>query len=283
MSFRWIGIFAIISIIWGFSTQSLKPIQTPKPRVSIITSIWNGDKFIEGFLKDITRQTIFNNSELILINANSPGSEEDIIKKYMALYPNIRYFKLKSDPGLYEVWNIGIQKSTSDLVTNANLDDRRHPQHLEKHVQALNSNKSIDLVYADYCMTSVPNELEEDNGHQWCVEIPFVEFSPAQMNKCLPGPFPVWRKSLHTKSGMFNSWYQYAGDWEMWNRAALGGSKFKHIPGRLGLMYYNPEGLSTNKDAAKSERRDIENKRILAQYSYSWTQFNAEGQRLYYR
>ena len=70
------------------------------PKISIITSVYNGDQFIEGFLADITRQTIFDQCELIMINAGSPGNEESVIKKYMTQYSNIIYKRLDFDPGL---------------------------------------------------------------------------------------------------------------------------------------------------------------------------------------
>ena len=53
--------------------------------------MYDGDEFIEPFLEDITSQTIFDNCELILINANSPGNEEKIINK-----PKYIYCKLDS-------------------------------------------------------------------------------------------------------------------------------------------------------------------------------------------
>ena len=33
-----------------------------------------------------------------MINADSPGNEEPVIKKYMAMYPNIIYKRLDTDP-----------------------------------------------------------------------------------------------------------------------------------------------------------------------------------------
>ena len=57
------------------------------PKISLITSVFDGDEFIQGFLEDITRQTIFKDKcELVLVNANSPGNEEEVIKKYMEKY-----------------------------------------------------------------------------------------------------------------------------------------------------------------------------------------------------
>ena len=47
----------------------------------------DADEFIEPYLEDITRQTIFKDKcELILINANSPGNEEPIIKKPIVIH-----------------------------------------------------------------------------------------------------------------------------------------------------------------------------------------------------
>lgn len=36
------------------------------PLVSIITSVYNGDSFIKGFMHDIVQQTIFKKCELII-------------------------------------------------------------------------------------------------------------------------------------------------------------------------------------------------------------------------
>jgi cellulose synthase/poly-beta-1,6-N-acetylglucosamine synthase-like glycosyltransferase len=96
------------------------------PKISIITSVYDGDDHIEGFLEDITRQTIFKEKcELILINANSPGNEEEVINQYLKKFPdNIVYKRLDKDPGIYGVWNMGIELSTGEFLTNANLDDR---------------------------------------------------------------------------------------------------------------------------------------------------------------
>ena len=115
-------LLAVVTVLEGYWMAGKSP--APKPRVSIITSIWKGDDFIEGFLADITDQTVFPQSELILINPSSPGNEEPIIKKYMEKYPNIVYLKLPQDPGLYACWNMGIKAARADFVTNANLDDR---------------------------------------------------------------------------------------------------------------------------------------------------------------
>ena len=76
------------------------------PKISIITSMYKGERFVEQFLQEIVKQTVFDKCELLIINANSPENEEQIVRRYMERYPNIFYKKLDEDPGLYAVWNL---------------------------------------------------------------------------------------------------------------------------------------------------------------------------------
>src|SRR5271155_5531949 len=126
-------------------------------RVSIITSVYKGDLYIEEFMQDITSQTIFDQCELIMINANSPDNEEVVIKRYMERYPNIVYVKLDKDPGLFAVWNLGIEMARSNYITNANLDDRLKFDCYETHVAYLDVHPEIDLVYSGCYITTVAN------------------------------------------------------------------------------------------------------------------------------
>jgi glycosyltransferase involved in cell wall biosynthesis len=242
-----------------------------KPKVSIITSVYNGDAFIEGFLQDITQQTIFDQCELIMINANSPGHEEQMIRKYMEKYPNIIYVKLEQDPGLYGVWNRAIEISSSEIISNANIDDRSHPEALEIQVKELEAHPDIDLVYTGYLVTKVPNETFLYNHA--CNQVDPGEFSIQNMVRNLPGPRPVWRKSLHHRYGFFSEIFVSAGDAEMWLRAVNLGAKFKKVPGFYVLYYDNPRGISTDISKKKSVQRKAESHLIYLRYGYLYENF----------
>jgi len=218
------------------------------PKISILTSVYDGDEFIEPFLEDITRQTIFKDKcELILINANSPGNEEKTISKYLEKYPdNIKYKKLNEDPGVYGVWNMAVKMSAGEFLTNANLDDRQSINSLELHAKHLYEDSDVDLVYSDSLITNKPNEKFEDNSSQ-NRRYNFEEFSKeAMLRGNLPHNHPLWRKTLHDKHGYFDDSLRSAGDWEFWLRCCTAGSKFKKISGVHGLYYFNPKGISTN-------------------------------------
>ena len=229
--------------------EEIKTIDTKDlPKVSILTSVYNGDEFIRPFLEDITRQTIFEEKcELVLINANSPGNEEEVIKEYLEKYPNnIIYEKLDEDPGIYGTWNKAIELSSGEYVTNANLDDRKAPNSIEAHAKTLFTNQDVDLVYADSFITNSPNETFEENTSQGR-RYKFEQFSKeAMLRGNQPHNNPMWRKSLHDKNGLFESDYKSAGDWEFFLRCAFAGSKYKKLDQPLGLYFFNPKGISTN-------------------------------------
>jgi len=236
------------------------------PKISIITSVYDGDDFIKLFLEDITNQTIFEDKcELILINANSPGNEETVIEEYIKKYPNnITYKKLEKDPGLYAVWNMGIKLSTGKYITNANLDDRKASNALERHAKELFVNEDVDLVYADMSITHEPNETFEENSSDGR-RYNFPDFSLANLKMTnMPHAAPMWRRAYHDKYGYFDESYKSAGDWELWLRGATEGSKFKKINSVLGLYYFNPKGISTNPENFAWKRE--EEKKVFKKY-----------------
>ena len=235
------------------------------PMVSIITSVYKGDEFIRPFLKDITRQTIFEKKcELILVNANSPGNEEEAIQEYLEKHPdNIIYAKLDHDPGIYGVWNKAIQMSSGEYITNANLDDRKAANSLELHAKGLLQN-DVDLVYSDMAITTEPNETWESNtsnGRKYNM----AEFSLHNLlRENMPHAAPMWKRSLHDKYGKFDERFKSAGDWEMWLRAASAGSQFKKINVFSNLYFFNPKGISTNPENNSWKRE--EEKEVYMRY-----------------
>lgn len=255
---------------------------TPKratPKVSLLTSLYKGDEHIEGFLKNITSQSVFEDCELIIIDANSPGNEVAVIDRYIELYPNIIYKRLDHDPGIYGCWNIALKESSGEFITNANLDDRRSLQQLEIFADELVNNQDVDLVYSQCFVTFNSNEEYSQNSSQGQV-YPVVDFTPEGMVKCLPGCMPLWRRSMHDKTGVFNENYKSAGDWEMWLRAVKGGSKFKRVEGIHGLYYHNPVGLST--DETRSKEKFEEEKSVFYEYKDVFGEDNYDLHKRYF-
>ena len=234
------------------------------PKVSIITSMYKAGEYIEHFMSEVTKQTIFGDCELIILDANSPDGEKTIIDKYLEKYDNIIYHRLKETLSVQETMNIGLEMASGEYITLWNVDDTRHYNALKILAHHLNVDTEIDLVYTDSYQTYQKNEtFEKNTSRGYRYEHSGFDFSKRNMIKCLPGPLPMWRKEMTQKNGKFDESLKYAGDWEMWLRCVQAGSKFKRIHKILGLYYMNPDGLSTSRESQKErfkEEREIFNK-----------------------
>jgi glycosyltransferase involved in cell wall biosynthesis len=214
-------------------------------KTTIITSLYKAEKYLQGFLKDITRQTVFDECELYLLDAASPEKEYEIIKPYLSEHKNIRYERLDKDPGLYSCWNYMIKNSSSEYITNANTDDKLFPRCIEEHVSFLDKEQQIDLAYCQNATT-----FDYDTSFSDIKEIrlfPTGFFSPQKMLECnLPHSHPVWRRSIHDDCGYFEEEkYPANADYDFWLNCVSKGKKFSLINKVLGIYFRNPDGLST--------------------------------------
>ena len=111
-----------------------------KPKVSIITVVFNCEQTIEATIKSVISQT-YDNIEYIIIDGNSNDNTLMIINKYRSFVNKIVSEK---DNGIYDAMNKGISFATGDLIGTLNADDRLH------------SNKSIEHIIKSY----MPNQKD---------------------------------------------------------------------------------------------------------------------------
>jgi glycosyltransferase involved in cell wall biosynthesis len=221
--------------------------KSDRPILSLITSLYKGDRYIKGFLENTCNQIGFENFELIILNCNSPGNEESIILEYCKLYSNIIYRKLESDPGLYQAWNLGIQMSSGKYVSNANLDDRRSLCYYALMLDWMTSN-NIDVgASLFWTCKHLPDESMDEDAIIWYKDyskdpsyFDFFKLNSSlekMEDQCILGPMPIWKKSLHNIYGYFDEeHYGPSSDYAMWCKLKTVGAKFGLY--KVPLVYY---------------------------------------------
>ncbi|MEM0966833.1 MAG: glycosyltransferase [Verrucomicrobiota bacterium] len=227
---------------------------TRRPLLSALVSVYDAEDWIEGCLEDLVQQSLFQlrDMEVIVIDADSPSNERVVIAEFQRRFPkNIIYHRLSSKESLYGAWNQGIELAAGRYLTSANCDDRHHPDGLKRLVDELEKNPQLGLVFADQLVTRKPHESFAENSatERWN----WPEYDPAILRRrCVIGPQPVWRWSLHREYGLFDPTFRSAGDWEFWLRI----SPFvamKKVGEILGLYYLNPKGLEHSSKGTSSE------------------------------
>lgn len=216
--------------------------------VSVLCSLWRGGEFIERYMENITSQTIFRDRcELIVIDAASPEGEGEVIERYKARFGDrIVYHRMPYRTGIYAAWNYGVGLARGRYLTNANLDDLRRVDSLERQASALDALSFVDVVYDDhlyFCDPQADYDLIERVGV--ASELPLVTRNNMfVMNP--PHNGPMWRANLHEKVGFFDESYRSAGDYDFWIRALIDGATFYKLNEPTVGYYFHPEGLSTS-------------------------------------
>ena len=120
-------------------------ISNETPLISVITVVYNGEKYLEQTIKSVINQT-YKSIEYIIIDGGSTDKTLDIIKKYEK---HISYWVSEPDKGLYDAMNKGIGVAKGELIGMINSDDWYEPNAVELIVNAYKNNPNKTIFHAD--------------------------------------------------------------------------------------------------------------------------------------
>lgn len=219
----------------------------PRPRVAILTSLYRGGRYMRQYLDNMMEQTIFEDCELVIIDADSPEGEYEMVKG-MINRPNIRYERLPERVGIYEAWNMAVELTRAPYLTNANLDDLRRSDSFELQASTLDALPFVDVVYQDFYLSFDDRASFEDVASRDLKSSLPVITPNNLMSFNSPHNAPMWRRSLHDELGMFDPSFKTAGDYDFWIRCIAAGKCFYKLNDPHVSYFVNPRGLSTHAD-----------------------------------
>ena len=93
-----------------------------KPKISIIISVYNGEKYILRLLRSIQNQ-LFDNIEIIFVDDYSKDNTTKVIEELKKNDERIILIKLKRNKGTLIARNIGVLKSKGEFLIIPDADD----------------------------------------------------------------------------------------------------------------------------------------------------------------
>ncbi len=175
-------------------------------KISIITVCLNSEKTIIHTLNSVLMQN-YNNIEHVIVDGGSSDNTIQILKKYKNKKNKIIYTKGKS---LYESLNIGIKKSTGDLISILHSDDIFNNEKIIKNV-ALIAKKSKRLVFFGDVVYFKNNNFKDIIRNYPARNLKRKIFFYGNMP---PHTGSFYKREVFKKYGYYKKNYKIAGDFE---------------------------------------------------------------------
>lgn len=214
----------------------------PYPKISVLMSVYNGDKYLREAIESILNQS-FDDFEFIIINDASTDKSIDIIKSFND--KRILLINNEINLGLTKNLNRGIDLAKGIYIARMDVDDISHKDRFIKQIDFLKRNIDISL-----CGT-----LVSYFGHS-----NYLAFSPVfhneikfsmLSNNSFAHPSVMWRKKDFESNGLrYNEEFYTAQDYELFSRVV---QKLKTANISEHLLYYRTHDSQISKTKIKNQ------------------------------
>ena len=177
--------------------------------LSIITPVYNGERFIESCINVVIDQDC-SDVEHLIVDGGSKDRTVDIIQRYSEKYSHIRWISEK-DQGQSDAMNKGIAMAKGEILSFLNVDDYYEPNILNRIIEIFKELPEPSFLVGNCNVWNDDDELENVNKPK-----------RMKLSELLVGPwknpFPAnpsayfYHTSLHQEVGLYNVDDHYAMD-----------------------------------------------------------------------
>ena len=134
------------------------------PKLSIGLPVYNGEKYLAATLDALLSQT-FTDFELIVSDNGSTDATPDIVRRYAAKDPRIRFLRYDENRGGAWNWNNTFAHASAEYFKWAAHDDLHDPRFVERCIALLEREPSVVLCYtAARYIDAEGKAIEDDEG-----------------------------------------------------------------------------------------------------------------------
>jgi glycosyltransferase involved in cell wall biosynthesis len=205
------------------------------PIISIITPVYNGEKYITETINSVLYANIGISFEYLVLDDGSQDTTLSILKGFGSA---IRYFS-HENMGESGTVNRGLENANGEFILVVSADDPLLTGELiSRAVSLLNSNLSLVAVYPDWKIIdqygkTIRNRILPDYSDEILIG----------HCRCLPGPGTIFRRDSALKiAGRRLNW-KFVSDYDFWLRLSRVG-KIIRLPEILSQWRENPNSTS---------------------------------------
>lgn len=167
-------------------------------KVSYLISTYNSAAYLDRCIRDLMLQDD-QDFEIIIINPNSPDSDDRIAKQWVKRDDRILYTFVEERETYGRSWLRAWKMASSPYVANANTDDKRSSKFGWRLVDVLDKNSNAAFAYPGLIVVD-ENDMITGGG---CRQ-PFDREIMKREFHC--GPSFMWRRDLLKEIGLQEAW-----------------------------------------------------------------------------
>ena len=193
--------------------------------------------YLREAVSSILEQTYRDLELLVIDNASTDGTSEFLAT---VADPRLRTIRAADGIGLVAVHAFAVASTSSELVALMGQDDIAEPQRLARQVALLDADQSVDLV-GSWC-SMIDLEGRRIGALHYAVTPADIRARIVR-NTHVPVPSMLFRRAAYDRAGGFTADCDYAFDYDLVARLALGRA-VANVPEELVRVRYNPAGAS---------------------------------------
>jgi glycosyltransferase involved in cell wall biosynthesis len=218
-----------------------------KPKITIITTVFNGEDYLESTIESVLDCASEINFEYIVINDGSTDKTSNILSKYATEIKVINQENIGESASVTK----GFKLANGELVMVLSADDPLFTKEIFRNVfELFEKNENLVAVYPDWNLIDPTGKiLKKILVPDYSDELLIGRF------RTLPGPGVIIRKKAALTIGGRRSKWVYVGDYDFWLRLSRIG-EIRHRPQVLAQWREHPNSTSVKRKnfAMASER-----------------------------
>lgn len=128
--------------------KSAREMKSNVPRISVVMSVYNGEKYLRESIESILNQT-FSDFEFIVANDGSTDNTPQILEEYKNRDSRIKIIQ-QENIGLTKSLNKAINLANGEYIARQDVDDLSLPERLERQMKLFREKSNIDLIASWY-------------------------------------------------------------------------------------------------------------------------------------
>lgn len=211
---------------------------THEPKISVLISAYNSEKYIEQALKSIYNQT-YQDFEVIIVDDGSTDRTSEILLNLKDSRTCI--YRNPENLGLTKSLNIGLKLCRGEYVARMDADDISYPQRFEKQIEFLKENPDC-IVLGCWC-DRIDSNGKIHGAYDRRPTKPTDIRRRLLYGNCIAHPTAMALRALLVEVGGYNEKYAYAQDHDLWLRLSERGQIHNIDEYLFGLRFW-PENIT---------------------------------------